>query len=171
ETGAARDQLDLFDDLARRRVAFHAKSSLRRVYRAGAAHELDAAGRLAGVSRAEVERADRRIDLDRVEIVAAERLDADDVAIAERRRFLHQRHAVDAELHVAARHGAGERGLVLVAHDSRAGAADVRLDEDRIAEAARGLDGEARVIDRPRRRVGQAELLEQIELRGFRELE
>ena len=94
---------------ARRRVAFDAKAGLRRVDRARAAHELDAARRLARVGRAEIERADRGIHFDRVEILAAERLDANDVAVAQRRGLLHERDAVDAELDFAAGDGAGER--------------------------------------------------------------
>ena len=72
-------------------------------------------------------------------ILPAERLDADDVAVAERRRLLHERHAVDAEVDFAARDRAGERRLGVVAHDAGAAAADVRLHEHRIAQSLRGL--------------------------------
>ena len=91
ELRSPRDPLDLRDDLRRRRRSLDAQAGLRRVDRAGAAHQLDAVGRLAGVGRAEIERADRRVDVDRVEEFAARTLDARDVAVAQRRRLLHQR--------------------------------------------------------------------------------
>ena len=152
-------------------VAFDAQPGLRRIDRARAAHELDAVRRLARVGRAEIERADRGIHLDRVEVFAAERLDAHDVAVAQRRRFLHERHAVDAKLDFAACDGAGERGLGVVAHDAGAAAADVRLHEHRIAKTRRRVGGERRMVDRARSRIRKPELLEQVELRGLRELE
>ena len=64
-------QLDLLDDLRRRRDAFHAKPALHCVHRARRADQLHAGRGLAGVGRAEVERAGGRMDVDRVEILAA----------------------------------------------------------------------------------------------------
>ena len=151
-------------------VTLDSEPGLRRVDRARTAHELDAVVRLAGVGRTEIERPDRGEDLDRVEVLAAERLDADDVAVAKRRGLLHERDAVDPELDLAALDRAGERLFRFVANDAGAAAADVRLHQHRIAKVLRGLQRERRIVDRARPRIRKPELLEQIELRRLREL-
>src|SRR5215213_82780 len=103
ETRSTRDCFDLFDDLARWMVTFDTKAGLRRVNGAGTTDELDAVGRLAGVGRAEVERSDRRKHLDGVEIISAECLNANDVAVAEWRRLLNQSDTVDGQVDLTAR--------------------------------------------------------------------
>ncbi len=125
-------------------VAFDAESGLRRVDGACAAHQLDPVGGLASVGRTEIERPDRGEDLDRVQVFPAERLDADDVSVAKRRRLLHQSDAVDSQFDFAALDRAGERRFSFVANDSGAAAADVRLHQHRISKILRGLHGERR---------------------------
>src|SRR5262249_45971354 len=165
EPRTLRDGFDLLDDVSRRLVAFDAKTGLGRVDGAGATYELHAVRRLARVGGTQIERADGRIDLDRVQVFSAERLDADDVAVAERCGFLHERNAVNAELDFAARDRAGERRLGLIANDASAAAADVGFDEHRVAQPGSSGRGERRMVDRARLWVRKAKLLEQIELR------
>src|SRR5439155_2769075 len=126
--------------------------------------------RLTRIGGAQVERTDSRIDLDCVQILPAKRLDTNDVAVAERCRLLNERYTVNAELDLAASDRATERLLGVVAHDSGAASTDVRLDEHRVAKSSCCLGGERRMIDRPGAWVRKSELLQQIELRGFREL-
>src|SRR5215207_1400631 len=80
ELHVPRDPLHLTDDLGRRGEALDAHAVLGGVDGARAAHELLARGRLADVGRAEVEGARGRVDVDRVQELAAEHLDASDVA-------------------------------------------------------------------------------------------
>ena len=101
----------------------------------------------AGVGRAEVETVTAALDLDRVEELAAERLDADDRAAARRDVFLHEQDLVDRLRDRAV----GDRSAQLlargIADDARAGAADVRLDQQRISNAFGGREQVARAVD------------------------
>ena len=115
------------------------------------------------------QRVRRREHVDGVEEVAAQYFHARDVPVAERRHLLHERDAVDAEVDRAAAHRVGEGVGRLVALDSRAAAADVRLDEHRVPQTAisrRGQHGGG-AVGHARRGIRHAQRLEELELQRF----
>jgi hypothetical protein len=95
---------DLFasgNDITRRRDGFHAQLALGRLDRTSGsrgASELHAVAGLAGIRRTKIEAARCRINVDRIEEFAAERLDTCNVAIARRDVFLHKRDTVETQL-------------------------------------------------------------------------
>src|SRR5256714_8437045 len=126
EMRGARDALHFLDDGARWRRPLDAEPRLRCVDGARAAHKLHSVRPLACVRRTKVERAHRREDIYGIEILAVERLDACDVAVSQWRCFLHECRAVDAEAHLVARNGVGERSLTDVAYYPGARSPNVR---------------------------------------------
>ena len=97
DAGGLHDALDRVDDLGRRRVALDVQAGLGGFEHAGGAERLAARG-LADVRRAEIEGLAGEVDLDGVEILAAEGLDAGDVTAACGNELLHQGDVVEAEL-------------------------------------------------------------------------
>src|SRR5204862_1057647 len=92
------DLLDLPSHLRRRLVAFHPQPIARRIDRAGAAHQLSAAGRLAHVSRTKVERLAGRVDSDRVQELAAQDFYPRDASFFGRNELLNQRRLIGTQL-------------------------------------------------------------------------
>src|SRR6185437_13002402 len=92
------NSLHRVNDVVRGRVALYAQAGLRRVNGAGGALEFLAAGGLADVGGAEVKRFSRDVDFNAVEILAADNLYANDVAVASRDEFLHQSCVIEAEV-------------------------------------------------------------------------
>ena len=111
------------------------------------------------------------VDVDRVEILAAEHLDAGDVAAARRDELLHQRGAVEPEVDAAL----GDRAREIVgrveADDAGAAAADVGLDDHREAQALGRRRRLVGMVDHARRRERQAERLQQRQLQRLRRLD
>jgi hypothetical protein len=116
---AARDGLDGRDDLG----ATSARSTRSPFLGASMAHAARASSRpspgLAGVGGAEVEAGVGRVDVDGVEELAAERLDARDAPVAQRRLLLHQRRPVDAQVELPRLGCRGQLGLAVEADDAR----------------------------------------------------
>ncbi len=99
-------------------------------------------------------------DFDRVEILAAERFDARDVAAARRDVLLHQRRTIDAEIDRPGRQRRGPTSVGrVVTHDARAAAADVRFHHHRKAQITRRCCRLRRMIDYARARVGKSQRL------------
>jgi hypothetical protein len=73
-----------------------------------------------------------------VQIPATERLHPGDEAAARRHELLHQADMVIAQVEPALLHCPGKFGRRAEAGDSLAAAADVRLDDDGVAQSARG---------------------------------
>ncbi|MCY1007459.1 hypothetical protein OV079_18265 [Nannocystis pusilla] len=109
-------------------------------------------------------------DLDRVEELAADDLDAHDPPAAQRAQLLHQRGLVDAEIELAPIGGLGELGRTVEATDPGPAAADVGLDEDRPAQALGGEQRLAGVVDDAGARITEAEVVEEAELVGLGDL-
>src|SRR5215212_2333240 len=97
EPRGRRDSFDSFYNFRRRRVSFNLEPRLRRVRQTDFA---DGDGlrvlHPAYLRGAEVEALARRVDFDRVEVLAAERFDARDVAAARGDELLQERGRVDA---------------------------------------------------------------------------
>ncbi len=159
-----RNALDIRNDFRGRRVALDAQPVFWRVHGAGVANQLPAVLRLTRIRRTEVERARGREHPDAVEIVTAKNLHPHDMSAAQRCQLLHERGTIDPEIQRAAGHCRRQLILRIEAGNSRAAATNVRLDDDRKPQPARGRDRDARVIDRPCPRIGDSELLERGQL-------
>ena len=95
---------DLFasgNDIMRRCDGFHSQPALRRLDRTSGSRgpsELRAVAGLAGIRRTKIEAASFRINVDRIEEFAPERLDTRNVAMARWNVFLHERDMVETQL-------------------------------------------------------------------------
>src|SRR5437762_7135552 len=86
-------------------LAFHFHSALWRIHRTSNARQLFASGVLADIRRAQVVTLAGDVNLDRVEKFPAKNLNARDDSIARRKRFLHQRRGINAEVKTVRFHG------------------------------------------------------------------
>jgi hypothetical protein len=89
------------------------------------------------------------------------------VPVTKWRGFLHERHAIDAQIHLSKLDSVLERLLAVVPCDAGTRATDVRLHENRISQVrfANCVDGAFGTVDRACTGVRQSERLQQIELR------
>ncbi len=127
---------------------------------------------LADIGRAQIEaRAGLGVDAYRVEELAVEDFDADDVPSARRKHLLHQCRVVAPKVEGAVFRRSRELRFVVELPDPRPASADVRLDQDGEAQSGSSLEGESRVVDDPRRRMAEAEPAENGELYRLRDLD
>jgi len=147
-----------------------AHSVLRRIDRARAAGKLLAVGGLADIGGAKVERIFGRINVDRVEEISVEDFDARDVRIPERRELLNERDVIHAEIDQSHAGGGSERLRVVEAGDARSAPANVRLHDDGESQVTGSFRSERAIVDHPRSRIREVELLEYVELERLRNL-
>ena len=98
DAGVLHDGFDRGDHVLRRRVAFHFQSVFWGIQRTGVAHQFLAVVRLADVGRTKVERLAAGINLNGIEVFAAQRFYPCDVAAPRRDEFLNQRRLVDSKI-------------------------------------------------------------------------
>ena len=135
-----------------------------RVRRAGGALELGAVQAAADVGRAEVEALSGRVDADRVEIAAAERLHAHDALVPRGQELLHERGVVEPQVERAVTSHCLQRLERVEAAHAGAAAADVRLHDDGEAQPLRRRGRLARLVDDARAREREPERVEQRQL-------
>src|SRR6185437_15610252 len=136
----------------------------------GSARQLFSISRLTNVGGTEIEGVLGRVNVDCVKKLSVEHLDAGDVAVAQRRQLLHQRHSIDAEVDPATLCRLRQCSGIVETRDARSAATDVWLHHNRESEPASRLWRQRRVVDDANRGVGKPELLENIELQRFRGL-
>ena len=164
ELHAGRDSLDLADYLARRFELLDPHAVLLGVDRARGARKLLAVGGLADVGRAEIERILGWINVDGVEKLAVENLDARDVPVVKRCQFLGEGDLVDPHVDRTRLGSCRERLRAIEAGDAGPASADVGFHDYRKAEALRGLRSEGGIVDDPRLGIREPKLVEDVEL-------
>ena len=146
----------IVDHPPRRFIRFDGHAGFRRVDRARDARQFFAARAFANIGRAEIERLAGDVNLDGIQIFSAEHFHARDDAILRGKAFLHQRDVVDAEVQLRWRRwppsNRARRGKFL---DARSTAADVRLQNQRIADLFGRTQRLRRVIDHARLGIRQ----------------
>src|SRR4029079_3559258 len=158
------DSFHLVDDVTRRRELLDTHPVLLRIDGARGARKLLAVGGLADVRRTEIERVLGWVDVDAVEKLSAEHLDAGDMPVAERGQLLDESNSIDPQIDASAPSGVFQTLRGVEARDAGTASADVRLDDDRKAKAACRLPGERGVVDDQRPRIGKPELVEDVKL-------
>src|SRR5579859_7720328 len=167
-SGELHDALDGGDDFARRLVGFDGETVFRRVNRAaGAAFEFFAASALADVTGAEVVSFSSGADADGVEIISAEDFDAGDDAVARSETFLDESGLIHAKAEAIFVDGFLEFLWRIEALDASAAAADIGLDDERVADGFGGFHHLQRLIDDAGFRVIESEGVEIRKLNGF----
>src|ERR1051325_7551992 len=168
DSGEMHDARDRANDFPRMLVCFNGEAIFHRINgAAGAALEFFACSALANVARAEIVGFSRGANLDGVKIFSAEDFDAGDDAVARRETFLDECGLVHAEAEAIFFDGLLELHGRIEALDACTAAADVRFDDERIADGFGGVHHLGALINDAGFRVVETERIEVRKLNGF----
>src|SRR5262245_6445572 len=140
-----------------RYAGFHAESFLYRVDRTSCISDLGWSGRLTRIRGTKIEALTRCEYLDGIKVLPVECFDTSDVTSARRDVLLQQRRMVESEVDAPLVNGAFQRLRRVVASDPGAGAADVRLEDQRVSDLFTGLQRGRGIIDNDRPWKGEAQ--------------
>src|SRR6185437_132415 len=107
------------------------------------------------------------MDLDAVEIFAADDLHANNMTVASRNKFLHQGCVIEAEVERVCVCSGFQLIEAVEAGNASSAAADIWFYDNGKAQPVSRLNGIGRAVDDASLRIGEAERFQQCELKGF----